>query len=75
MRLNLVDPFDQPLINFNSLDTGTWEGNVDQLDVDALVQALKISRGALEKYYNYEILGGIAFLEQEPSSNVTSDEE
>ncbi|OQD76386.1 hypothetical protein PENDEC_c004G05527 [Penicillium decumbens] len=75
VRLNSADPFDQPLINFNSFDTGTRAGNADQLDLNALVQALKISRDALDKYYNYEILGGTDFVEQEPGPNVTSDED
>ena len=75
VQLTSTDPFEPPLINFNSFDTGTTAGNADQLDVEALVQAINISRNALSEYYNYDILGGTPFVEYEPGPDVTSEED
>ena len=66
---------DVPLINFNYFDTGTTAGGVDDLDVKAMVQAIKMSRQALQEYNKYKILGGDAFVEELPGKDVVSDED
>ncbi|KAL1847335.1 hypothetical protein Plec18170_008687 [Paecilomyces lecythidis] len=73
VQLKSTDPFDPPLINFNYFDTGTTAGGADQLDVESLVQAINISRKALTDYYDYDVLGGTTFIEQEPGDKVTSE--
>ncbi|KAF2769783.1 alcohol oxidase [Teratosphaeria nubilosa] len=73
LQLKSTDPLDTPLINFNYFDTGTTAGGADQLDVKAIAQAIKISREALTKYYNYGILGGSKFTEIAPGSSVTNE--
>ena len=75
VTLRSSDPLDVPLINFNYLDTGTTEGGVDELDLQALVQAINMSRQAFGEYYNYDILGGTSFMELEPGPSVVSDED
>lgn len=73
VQLQSADPFDQPLINFNYFDTGTTSGGADDLDAGAIVQAINISRHALSEYYNYDILGGSSFVEQNPGTDVDGD--
>ncbi|KAJ5115842.1 hypothetical protein N7456_000190 [Penicillium angulare] len=75
VQLQSADPFDQPLINFNYFDTGTTTGGADDLDAGAIVQAINISRHALSEYYNYDILGGSSFVEQNPGPDVDGDAE
>jgi choline dehydrogenase len=75
VELQSTDPFDQPRINFNYFDTGTTAGGADDLDVGAIVQAINISRNALSEYYNYGILGGSPFEEENPGKDVTGDED
>jgi choline dehydrogenase len=74
VTLKSSDPLDTPLINFNYFDTGTTEGGADKADLATLVQALRIARQALKNYNDYAILGGSAFTEEAPGTNVTSDE-
>ena len=75
VTLRSTDPLDTPEINFNYFDTGTTEGGADDLDLNAIIQAVNISRQALEEYYKYGILGGSDFTEEAPGSDVTSDED
>lgn len=75
VQLRSTDPLESPVINFNYFDTGTTAGNSDGLDLDAMIQAINMSREALDQYYDYEILGGDSFVELEPGANVTSDED
>ena len=75
VQLKSADPLDTPLINFNYFDTGTTAGGADQLDLDAMIQAINISRQALAKYNEYFILGGDAFVEEYPGPDVQSDED
>jgi choline dehydrogenase len=75
VTLRSTDPLEPPVINFNYFDTGTTAGNADQLDLDAMIQAINMSREALDQYYNYDILGGDSFVELEPGADVTSDED
>lgn len=73
VQLRSADPLDQPLINFNYFDTGTTAGGADQLDIEAVVQAINMSRSALAKYYNYGILGGTEFVEERPGPDIQSE--
>lgn len=73
VELRSSNPLDTPLINFNYFDTGTTAGDADQLDIKAMVQAINMSREALQKYNNYAILGGDSFVEESPGPNVTSE--
>jgi choline dehydrogenase len=73
VELRSSDPFEQPLINFNYFDEGTTEGGADQLDVSAIVQAIKQSREALADYYNFPVLGGSKFVEEKPGPAVQTD--
>jgi len=74
VELRSADPLDTPLINFNYFDTGTTAGGADDLDLRAMIQAIKMSREALDEYKKYSILGGDAFVEEEPGPDVSSDE-
>ncbi|TVY83111.1 Oxygen-dependent choline dehydrogenase [Lachnellula suecica] len=73
VQLRSTDPLDTPEINFNYFDTGTTAGGADTLDLDAMIQAINMSRQALDEYNKYSILGGDSFVEVEPGVNVTSD--
>ncbi|KAI0132553.1 hypothetical protein BJ170DRAFT_252915 [Xylariales sp. AK1849] len=75
VQLRSTDPLDTPLINFNYFDTGTTEGGADDLDLRAMIQALNMSRRALEEYTTYSILGGDSFVEENPGPEVVSDED
>lgn len=75
VELRSKDPLEQPLINFNYFDEGTTEGGADDLDVNAIVQAIKMSRKALADYAAYPILGGSPFVEEMPGPKVNTDEE
>ncbi|KAH6718068.1 hypothetical protein BKA61DRAFT_297160 [Leptodontidium sp. MPI-SDFR-AT-0119] len=74
VELRSNDPLDTPLINFNYFDTGTTAGGADDLDLRSMIQAVNMSRQALQEYKKYSILGGDAFVEEEPGPDVTSDE-
>lgn len=74
VALRSTNPLDTPVINFNYFDTGTTAGGGDDLDLNAMVQALNMSRKALAEYYTYSILGGDKFVEVEPGPSVTSTE-
>jgi choline dehydrogenase len=75
VQLRSTDPLDTPIINFNYFDTGTTAGGVDNLDLLAMVQAINMSREALARYADYGILGGDAFVEEEPGPAVQSDDD
>ncbi|MCJ1442291.1 MAG: hypothetical protein MMC23_002784 [Stictis urceolatum] len=75
VQLKSADPLDTPLINFNYFDTGTTAGAADQLDLNAMVQAIKMSREALSEYNKYGILGGDSFVEENPGPDITTDED
>lgn len=76
VKLNSADPLDQPKIDFNYFDTGTTEGGADELDLNAMIQAIKMSRQALEYYHDYDaVLPGTNFTEVGPGPNVQSDED
>lgn len=75
VELQSGDPLDQPVINFNYFDSGTTADNADKLDVQAIAQAINISRQALAEYSNYGILGGSPFEEQSPGPKVTAEED
>jgi choline dehydrogenase len=75
VQLRSADPLDTPLINFNYFDTGTTAGGADNLDLQAMVQAINMSRKALQEYKNYFILGGDGFVEQNPGPDIVSDED
>lgn len=75
MTLRSSNPLDVPDINFNYFDTGTTDNDADVKDLDSLVQAIKVSREANQRYYDYDILGGSNFTEHLPGSNIQSDEE
>ena len=75
VQLRSTDPLDTPLINFNYFDTGTTAGGADELDVQAMVQAVNMSREALQEYNKYAILGGDGFVEEQPGPSVQSDED
>lgn len=75
MELRSADPLDTPIVNFNYFDTGTTAGGADELDLQALVQAINTSREALSEYSAYSILGGDSFTEIRPGPNVTTDED
>ncbi len=44
VRLRSTDPHDTPIINFNSFDTGTTAGGADELDLQAMYEAMEFSR-------------------------------
>jgi choline dehydrogenase len=75
VQLRSADPLDTPIINFNYFDTGTTAGGADTLDLNAMIQAVNMSREALRKYADYAILGGDAFVEEEPGPDVQSNED
>ena len=75
VQLKSADPLDTPLINFNYFDTGNTAGGADSLDVQAIVQAINMSREALQEYNKYSILGGDSFVEENPGPDVQSDED
>ncbi|KAK6579637.1 hypothetical protein PZA11_007873 [Diplocarpon coronariae] len=75
VELRSADPLDTPVINFNYFDTGSTAGGADQLDLNAMIQALNISRRALQKYKTYSILGGDSFVEEKPGPHVQSDKD
>ncbi|VBB81476.1 Putative GMC oxidoreductase [Podospora comata] len=74
VELRSADPLDQPEINFNYFDAGTTAGGADQLDLGALIQAIRKSREALADYYKFPILGGTNYTEEKPGAHVQSDE-
>ncbi|PBP28084.1 alcohol dehydrogenase, partial [Diplocarpon rosae] len=75
VELRSADPLDTPVINFNYFDTGTTAGGADQLDINAMIQAINMSREALQEYSTYSILGGDSFIEEMPGPDVKSDED
>ena len=75
VALRSADPLDTPVINFNYFDTGTTAGGADTLDLQAMVQAVNMSREALKRYADYAILGGDAFVEEAPGPDIQSDED
>lgn len=48
VELRSKDPRDTPVINFNSFDTGTTEGDADEKDLQAVVDAMKFSRNIFD---------------------------
>lgn len=74
VKLRSVDPLDPPQIDFNYFDTGTTEDGADQKDLASLVEAIKLSRQALQRYYNYP-LGGSNWTEENPGADKQSDED
>ena len=75
VQLTSSDPLSPPLINFNYFDTGTTEGDADNLDLGAVVQAINESRSAISKYERYSVLGGDSCVEMRPGADKQSDEE
>ncbi|KXT01638.1 hypothetical protein AC578_8009 [Pseudocercospora eumusae] len=75
VELKSTNPLDTPIINFNYFDTGTTAGGADQKDVNALVQAIKMSREANQRYSNYALLGGTEFTEERPGAAANTDAE
>ncbi|KAI0390315.1 hypothetical protein F5Y17DRAFT_445374 [Xylariaceae sp. FL0594] len=75
VELRSSDPLDPPVINFNYFDTGTTLGGADNLDLQALIQGIRIARDALDAYGNYPILGGSPFEEEKPGPSKQTDEE
>ncbi|KAI1810350.1 hypothetical protein GGS20DRAFT_205846 [Poronia punctata] len=75
VELRSSDPLDTPLINFNYFDTGTTAGGADELDLGAIIQAIRRSRDALDAYKNYPIFGGSKFVEEKPGVEIQTDEE
>ncbi|TKX26088.1 GMC oxidoreductase-like protein 2 [Elsinoe australis] len=73
VQLATADPLDTPLINFNYFDTGTTAGGADMADLNAMIQAVNMSRQALKEYSRYSVLGGTPFEEVEPGPDVQSD--
>ncbi|EMD00644.1 hypothetical protein BAUCODRAFT_28987 [Baudoinia panamericana UAMH 10762] len=74
VTLRSTNPLDQPDINFNYFDTGTTASGEDEADLASLVEAVKISRGALQHFHDYDLLLPTTdFTEEEPGKNVTSD--
>jgi choline dehydrogenase len=73
VQLRSTDPLDTPTINFNYFDTGTTAGGADNLDLQAMLQAINMSRQAFDEYNKYSVLGGDSFVEVEPGTNMTSD--
>ncbi|KAF2214536.1 hypothetical protein CERZMDRAFT_95799 [Cercospora zeae-maydis SCOH1-5] len=77
VTLRSADPLDPPQIDFNYFDTGTTTNGADQADLNAMIQALKLSRSALQKYNQLplSLLGGSKYKEFFPGPEVTSDED
>jgi len=44
VKLRSTDPRDTPIINFNYFDTGTTAGGADELDLQAVYEAMQFSR-------------------------------
>lgn len=74
VQLKSADPLDTPLINFNYFDTGTTANNADNLDLNAMIQAVNMSRQALDEYNHYSYFGGSNFTELEPGPKVQGNE-
>ena len=73
VKLRSADPLEPPLVHFNYFDTGTTAGDADELDLQAMVQAVNISRRALSRYHEYDFLGGSAFEEERPGTQAVSE--
>ena len=75
VKLRSADPRVQPQIDFNYFDTGTTENDADQKDLDALVEAIRQSRDALNHYYDYPVIPGTTFEEERPGPALQTDDE
>ncbi|KAI9051640.1 hypothetical protein LZ554_004682 [Drepanopeziza brunnea f. sp. 'monogermtubi'] len=73
VELSSADPLDRPIINFNYFDTGNTTRGEDVADLNAMIQAIKISRNALQRYKDFFLLGGDSFVEESPGPSVQSD--
>lgn len=71
VTLKSADPRDMPVINFNSFDAGVTAGGADELDVQAVREAMQFSRQAFKDLIP---LHG-DFQEVWPGSNVSTTEE
>jgi choline dehydrogenase len=77
VKLRSSDPLDPPQIDFNYFDSGTTDNGADQKDLNAMIQALKMSREALANYNDVllKLLPGSTFVETYPGPEVQSDED
>ena len=75
VTLRSANPLDTPNIIFNYFDTGDTDEGQDVADITSLVEAINTARGALQDFYNYDILLSSGFTEQEPGSSVQSDDD
>ncbi|KAK5166484.1 uncharacterized protein LTR77_008027 [Saxophila tyrrhenica] len=76
VELRSTDPLEQPEINFNYFDTGTTEDGANQKDLQSLIGAIKISRGALSHFNDFDlVLPTSNFIEQYPGPRADTDEE
>ncbi len=71
VTLRSADPQDVPQINFNYFDTGTTAGGADQLDLEAVVEAIQYSR----RIYKDVIPLQSTFQEVWPGPNISTTAE
>ena len=71
VTLRSADPQDVPQINFNYFDTGTTAGGADQLDLEAVVEAIQYSR----RIYQDVIPLQSTFQEVWPGPNISTTAE
>lgn len=75
VQLRSSDPLDPPVVNFNYFDEGTTADGADVDDLKAMAQAVNISRKALSRYHEFDLLGGSDFVEEAPGPDVASEED
>ena len=72
VTLKSANPFDTPNINFNYFDAGTTILGEDELDLQALVEAIGLTRNI---YNTLPAMYQGTFEEVYPGANITSDED
>ena len=73
ITLRSSNPLDPPIINFNSFNSGDTAQGQNVTDITSLVEAIKISRGALQHFHDYDLLLSSSFKEVFPGTSVQSD--
>ena len=73
VQLRSTDPRDTPIINFNYFDTGTTASGADQLDVQAVYEAMQFSRQIFKDLVPLD--GGFTEVWPDPLSSVNASTE
>jgi choline dehydrogenase len=73
ITLRSSNPLDPPIINFNTFDSGDTDQGQNVTDITPLVEAIKLARGALQHFHDYDLLPSSSFAEVYPGPSVQSD--